>query len=824
MKTNRVDWNTVAELFHAAREIPSAARTEWLEGQTGGRGEVLEEVRSLLIAEETHRRLSLEAAHVPGPKEQCTFPSRQFGPYRTVRLLGQGGMGAVYLAHRTDGQFEQTVALKIMSAQLAGPEFLRKFETERQVLAWLSHPNITRLLDGGVTETGDPYLVMEFVDGQAIDCYSDERRLGVEERLKLFLEVCEAVDCAHRNLVLHRDLKPGNIFVDRSGVVKLLDFGTASLLSDDSGVTATHARMLTPRYSSPERLRENRSSISGDIFSLGVILYELLTGAWPFGNPGSIVSELQRVTGKSGPIRPANAITAEAAENRALSMKRLRRKVTGDLSAIVLKALAHDASRRYDSVRQMSEDIENFLNGKPVRARSQTATYQAGKFLARHWLSAGAVTLFLGFMTVVSFIALREADTTRKEKLKSEQVNQFLVNMLSSAGNLDFDPKTYTVIQMLDAAGRGLENGFSGDPLSEATLRLSLATSLNVMQQFDKASIHVDRAIRILQSLQDQETLAAAWRCKAQISTGRGLYAAAVSNLEDALALVQRLGEKAQPILVFRIKTDLAQLYGFFLSRELDRAGRLCREAVELAFRDRSIPRNELAGALTIWGSMLTNEAKDADAERILLQALETGRKEDPGGIWEFNPLYQLSVIYGRGKDYGRARAVTRQMVDICIHKLGPDHFSTAEATLTWARYAAETGDAKVAAEDVAHSIAILKRSFPSPNLNLWHGTRDASNILRLEGSYVEAEKYARESLAVAQAAGLSPSDPRTGNSWDEIALALAGQKKYTQAIPAFEQAVKVYELAGGRWFRSADTARRRIAEARQNAGRDSGP
>jgi eukaryotic-like serine/threonine-protein kinase len=391
-------------LFHASLALPAGIdRVAWIESQCHGETEVLEEVRGLLEA-----RAEMVAAGKPPVPDDPGIPTANFGPFRAIELLGQGGMSSVFLARRADGQFEQTVALKIMAGFLAGPEFLRRFDTERQLLATLHHNNITRLLDGGLSSTGDPFLITEYVDGQPIDRWCDDQKLDVRARLRIFLQVCDAVDYAHRNLIVHRDLKPGNILVNQEGVVKLLDFGTASLLAGQDAVAITRTRMLTPRYASPEQLRGERVNIATDIFSLGVVLYELLCGAWPFGDPGSVLSELNRATGAVPAALPSTVLTEESAERRSAQREALRRLLKGDLSAILLKALEQDVGRRYESIRQFATDVLAFLEGRPVLARPQTALYRTSKFIRRRWLPVAAATVFVVGLSGATFVAFRQ--------------------------------------------------------------------------------------------------------------------------------------------------------------------------------------------------------------------------------------------------------------------------------------------------------------------------------------------------------------------------------------------------------------------------------
>jgi len=384
------DWARTEELFHAALARPESEREAWLRSQNAD-PELLEGVRSLLQAHsESRRSQTIRREVVPDPP---VIPTEHFGAYRAVRLLGRGGMSAVYLAERADGRFERNVAVKLMAAHLAGQDFPRRFQNEGRLLAALNHPNIAGLLDGGVSASGYPYLLLEYVAGERLDHYCDNRKLGIAERLRLFRQICEAVDYAHQKQILHRDLKPDNILVTADGVVKLLDFGTAALMADSGNVTVTRARMLTPRYASPEQLQGRRPGAAGDVFSLGVVLYELLTGAWPFGNPNSVLSELKRAAGDATPLAMRAAITEEAAELRGSSPEALRRMLAGRLEAITAKALENDSARRYASARELLDDLNRLMEGLPVRASQRRWVHAARRWLQRSWMIAAVVIL-----------------------------------------------------------------------------------------------------------------------------------------------------------------------------------------------------------------------------------------------------------------------------------------------------------------------------------------------------------------------------------------------------------------------------------------------
>lgn len=404
----------VAEIFAAVLEQEPSAQADFLKSQCGEDESLLKEVRRLL--NEFNKAQSKHFMSVPAFKREAKFFTGEeidfrigqtLGHYRIIKQIGTGGMGSIYLAERNDNEFQKQVAIKIIKRGMDTNEILRRFRTERQILADLDHPNIARLIDGGTTADGLPYFVMEFIEGQPLDEYCDEKRLSISERLKLFRDVCSAVSYAHGQQVIHRDLKPSNILVTKNGVPKLLDFGIAKILRSDNlnettEITETAFRIMTPEYASPEQIKGERVTASSDVYSLGVVLYELLTGRPPYKVKSRRPEEIARVICEDEPVRPSTAISSYVevaptdsvksqlttqeyiSEARSSVPENLRRALRGDLDNIVLMALSKNPQERYSSVEEFSLDISRYLEGSPVRARKANAAYQSAVLLKRN--------------------------------------------------------------------------------------------------------------------------------------------------------------------------------------------------------------------------------------------------------------------------------------------------------------------------------------------------------------------------------------------------------------------------------------------------------
>src|SRR5882724_6730752 len=367
---------------------------------------------------------------------ESLLAGQALGPYRLLREIGRGGMGVVYLAARDDAQFQKQVAIKVVQAGPHNKDLLRRFRRERQILANLDHPNIARLLDGGRTEQGVPYFVMEYGEGSPMTEYCDERKLSITERLRLFRDVCDVVQYAHQNLVVHRDLKPSNILVTADGAVKLLDFGIAKLLEADPGSaiseTTTGLPLMTPEYASPEQIRGEPVTTASDVYSLGIVLYELLTGHYPYRFKDRSLSEIMRVICEQEPEAPSHAIsrvetrsgdgTTQAtispetvSRTREGKPDKLRARLRGDLNDIALMALRKDPHRRYRTVEQLSEDIRRHLEGRPVLARKATLAYRASKFIRRYKTGAAVAAIILLTLLGGILATMRQASIARQE-------------------------------------------------------------------------------------------------------------------------------------------------------------------------------------------------------------------------------------------------------------------------------------------------------------------------------------------------------------------------------------------------------------------------
>ncbi len=785
----------IESIFHEARTMPPGpARTAWVDEQCAGDPELSSEVLSLLHA---HAEVSMAAQSPVLP--QVDIPSARFGAYEAIERVGRGGTSIVYRARRADGRFNQTVALKILAAYLTGPEFLRRFETERQVLATLNHHNITSLLDGGVSSSGDPYLITEYVDGVTIDRYCDEKKLGIEERLRLFLQVCEAVDYAHRHLVVHRDLKPGNILVNSEGMVKLLDFGTASMVAAGGDVTVTRMRMLTPRYASPEQLRGERVSTATDIFSLGVVLYELITGSWPYGDPTSIRVELARATSDMDAKSPSMVITQEAAERRSETHEHLRRLMRGDLATIALKMLASNSAARYESVRQVSDDIQRYLEGRPVLARPHTAWYTAGKFIRRHWMGASAATAGILALAALTVFSMYQSAQARMHARRAEKVSQFAKNTFLSASSTWTSPlsgqsRAIQFVDILDNASQRVGKALGDDPVAEADMRGTLGSTYSILGETEKGAAQIRLALERLKQAGNPSPEVAFdlhWKLCNTLSY-QGKYGEAVAACREAIA-----GHEANrsPYPLGYLLHDTAFM--------LLKSGGAFEEA-ERMFRDALKSPPSDAAQMKVWpflvttriGALRSRLGDLAEGERILKESEDILRRQ-PGPLIEIIPTLVARAYVARvqGRYDEGVRLLTESM-NLLIERptpyMGPD---TVEIELAAARALAGKPQPWKDVRELEERLKDANGAVDRLRYGLLEGIVEAHG-----GSLESAESYYRSALQIGEKE--LPRQPADRvEIYVRLAELLGSLKREAEAREVAREGLRVAEFAYGRFF-----------------------
>ena len=608
-------WQHVKRLLAQAMQLSAEERPAWLDEVCADDQALRQDLETLLRADADPMPMMdapLESVAMIMPEiDQPTH----IGPYQILKMLGRGGMGVVYLAERTE--ISKQVALKVMATGRNSPEYMQRFLMERRVLARLQHPNIAQLLDIGVTEQGLPYFVMEYVVGEPITSHCDAHRFDITERLHLFLTVCEAVQYAHSNLVIHRDLKPSNILVRRSDQttngttssiktnVKLLDFGIAKLLEkepDQPDLTQTGMRVMTPTYASPEQVRGAPISTASDVYSLGVLLYELLTGHRPYHVEGRRPTEIEQIVCETDPIKPSIAVTQTGPATRASGnqnqvspesiavarrtrQERLQKQLRGDLDTIILKALRKEPNRRYRSVEQFMEDVRRHLDGIPIQACPSTIRYRVGKFVTRHRVGVAMTALFvvilIGIVSLFTFQIANERDRAQQEAAKAEQVKDFMVDVFRSSDPEETRGDTITARELLERSVQRIEAGLDEQSAVQADMLDAIGRVYFNLGQLDRAIPLLEQALNVRRLLYGPEhvAIASSLDILGQVLYGKGNYEAAEPLLQSALEMRQRL-LGAEQIVVGASANNLAlvaQAQG-----NLDRAEALLQQSLTI--------------------------------------------------------------------------------------------------------------------------------------------------------------------------------------------------------------------------------------------------
>ena len=868
------EWKRVEPLIDAALDLGPTERARYLDQACSGDPDLRAQVDRLLADSGALRFLEAPAAEFAHPLLQSPtgephdtegMDGESVGPYRLLRELGRGGMGAVYLAERADGQFEQQVALKLIKRGMDSEEIYRRFRSERQILARLAHSNVARLLDGGVSATGRPYFAMEYVDGQSIVDHCDSRRLGIRARLQLFTAVCEAVRYAHQNLVVHRDLKPSNILVTTKGHVKLLDFGIAKVLSEEASsegtLTRVGVRALTPDYAAPEQVRGAAVTTSTDVYALGAVLYELLTGRRAHQFSERTPAEFERVVCDVNPELPSTAVTrptatmggavpqlpAVVSEARATDPQRLSQELRGDLDTIVLTAMQKEASRRYASVDALLDDLHRYMARLPIRARPDSLGYRTRKFLERHRVgvaasAAVAAALLVGFASTVW-----QARVARREAAKATAVKEFLAGLFTASDPVYARGRDVSARDLLDRGRLAVDTGLSAQPELQAELLHVLAATYRELGLYAPSDTLHERAIRLATSVHGAESAEVASIANGWATTmyAAGQFDRADSLLTRLLAIhVQRSGRDSPEAV--KTLSNLASIYS--AKGDFAKADTMYREAIALGSRVFGPSDPEVAADLNNLGVALWRAGKIEPADSIVRVALEMRRKlydpEHPSFVITQHNL--ASILQARG-DLAGAEKLEREVVakrrrlypgghsDLAIalqqlegiltaqgryeeaestlvealaikrKLLGPDHSQTTQTVANLGVLNYRMRRLPEAAAATREALAALRRTLGAEHPMTQTTLNNLGAILSEAGSLDEAEPILREVLAFRRKT-LGDSATLTAQTMRNVGLLEYRRGRYSDSEAAFRHALAVYraKLPAGH-FTTAD-------------------
>jgi eukaryotic-like serine/threonine-protein kinase len=687
---------------------------------------------------------ALQDGPVPEALRDELLPGTPLGPYRLLGLLGRGGMGEVYRAERADGVFEQRVALKVVKRGMDSEEILRRFRRERQILARLEHPGIARILDGGTAPDGRPYFVLELVEGEPILEHCRRLASPLEERLRLVIAACEAVDAAHRNLVVHRDLKPSNLLVTPEGQVKLLDFGIAKLLEDEPGdMTTRHEqRLLTPAYAAPEQLLGEPVTTATDVYALGVILYELLTSRSPHPGGRSLSTAAQEEI-RETIERPSTALRRVApaiAEEWAgiPDRRRFARRIQGDLDTVVLTALRRDPARRYRSATDLAADLRRFLEERPIQARPDSVLYRAHKLVLRHKLAAAAVAVAIVSLIAGLVVSLREAEKARAQARRAERVKELLVSVFREADPEADQGPDLTAREILAAGAQRVETELDTEPEVQAELLDAIAQIQRSLGLFDPAMATAAASLAGRQRLfgPDSAEAALSLTTLADATAGRG-------RLDEAL----RLAEQARPAVERSFAPEsperqrLTQIRAFLLEQkgEPEKALALFSEIVE-ATRRRSGPGNvEMARRLVEMANILSDLSRYDEAVQVSREALAILEASPAASRVERAKarriLADLLQVAGRSQESAEQFVAS---LDLLRAALGPDHFQVAYTLVQYGFVLSELRRYPEAEQTLREAIRILE---PLDHYDVDTARRYLGFCLMAQARFAEAEQ-----------------------------------------------------------------------------------
>lgn len=786
-------WQQIDTLFKEVLERPLDERETYLQNSCGSDTGLMDQVDKLLqIHEEAEKILgdsvsTFASPLVPGLLDEIAAKSEphellgsKVGSYEIIEKIGRGGMGTVYMAKKSDATYEKKVALKLVRRGLDTEDILLRFRNEGQILASLEHPNIARLYDGGIHEDGRPFFVMEYVEGEPIDAYCDRYQLSLKERLKLFKTVCKAVHFAHQNLVVHRDIKPANVLITENGTVKLVDFGIAKLLEPGrmnlkSHHTQTGIKLMTPEFASPEQIQGRPITTAVDVYALGVLLYLLLTGRRPFSLGTASLLEIERMVCETSPLRPSEAVLGKpfpsphchhenifdveaAAGNRSKDIGSLKKELSGDLDRIVLEALRKEPKRRYPSALAFSEDLGNYLAGRPVQARAPTFRYRARKFIQRNrWSVLAATIAVFSVLTGLAValwqanIARMERDIAQSEAAKAQAAQDYLVELFEAADPAENQGNPLTVQEIVQRGIDRLEDNLGAEPEVHIEMLKVLGRVEQALGDFDLSAELLEEALTKTRELRGNghPDVAVISGMLGEVLRWDGEYERAESLLREALEIRRRFmaGDNADVAVNMDRLARTLEMKG-----DLEEAEFLYNEA--LAMRERLFGENSdaVSANLNNLGWLLYQMGKRDEAELALRKSLEIKTRilESPNPAISSN-LSNLAVVLRSKGDYREAGEFAQQALEQEIDLYGEDHPRVTTALSNRSLILLDLARYKEAAEQYRKILENNRRQLSPEHLYVGFALSSLSSAIIEEGRSEEALLLLDEALEIYQ-------------------------------------------------------------------------
>jgi serine/threonine-protein kinase len=746
---NSDNWQRIKDIYQRALDIDTEERAAFVAAACAGDADLAREVMDLLAVPAGNAAAIDGIVDIAAAAFGRELPQgERIGAYRLLEVIGQGGMGSVYLAERADDEFDQRVAIKTVNRVIASPALIERFRVERQILASLEHPHIARMLDGGSTAAGVPYLVMEYVDGISILDYAKSKALSIDQRLRLFLKICDPVQYAHGKLVVHRDIKPSNVLVTADGTPKLLDFGIAKFLDagGDNALTHADARVLTPEYASPEQLLGMPVTTATDVYGLGLMLYQLLSGTMPFDLSSKTSPEIRELICHTEPAAPSQA--AMTAGHREVATR-----LAGDLDNIVLKALRKEPERRYETVRDLANDVRNHLQKMPVLARTPSWRYRSGRFVARNRTAVSAVAAALAVaIAMTAYYTMRiteERDIALEERRVAESTTDFLVDLFNVSDPGESSGASITAREVLDQG-----------------------------------------AVKIRDELKEDDTI----RARMLQTIGRiyerlGLYDEALELMEEAVSLNRKVLDSGNRMFIDSLD-ELAWLH--YRREEWPLALATAKEALDLQVAATGGDDASMARTLNHLGTItyyLDDYESSLGYYHRAQAALDTPE-------WEFSEvrsttLNHLGIVYATLSRFEEAEAAYNESLEIRLKVLGENHPDTATAYANLGGFYANNGEFDKAREYALKGLKIDRATKGDEHVDVAYDLTLLGNIETERDAPAAALPYLLEAAGIWRSAA-GPTHSRYASALDLLSDTYRKLEQFPEAEDYGQQALQI--------------------------------